>query len=218
MQRVRRLLAVSTILVSGAVIGAGATPAAGAAEPRGQGVTATTIRIGIPYIDLSAVRQFGITLDQGNYPDAYNAIIADLNAHGGVDGRKLVPYLLAVSPVGTAPAATACTQLDEDDQVFAAIAPFEPACFLQQGVPTIVGSYQGGPASGIAPNFTLTPPQAAYDPVQLKLFARGCVQGKEGRDLRGADHGRRRAPRRGIGLELTSRPRRRDSGGRRRPG
>ena len=180
MRRVTRLLVVSTILVSGAVIGAGAGPAAGAAVPPGQGVTATTIRIGIPYLDLSAIRKFGITLDQGNYPDAYNAIIADLNAHGGVDGRKLVPYLLTVSPVGTAPAATACTQLDGDDKIFVAIAPFEPACFLQQGVPTIAGSYQGGPASGVAPNFTLTPPQAAYDPVQLKAFAHeGVFKGKK---------------------------------------
>ncbi len=171
MRRVTRVFVVSTVLVSGAVIGAGVGPAVGAAGPPGQGVTATTIRIGIPYIDFSAIRKFGITLDQGNYPDAYNAIIANLNAHGGVDGRKLVPYLLAVSPVGTAPAATACTQLDEDDMIFVAIAPFEPSCFLQQGVPTISGSYQEGPASGVAPNFTLTPPQAAYDPVQLKVFA-----------------------------------------------
>jgi hypothetical protein len=170
----------STMLVSGAVIGIGSGPAAPAAVPPDQGVIATTIRIGIPYLDLSAVRKFGITLDQGDYPDAYNAVIADLNAHGGVDGRRLVPYLLAVSPVGTAPAATACTQLDADDKVFVAIGPFEPSCFLQQGVPTIAGSYQEGPASGIAPNFTLTPPQVAYDPVQLKLFAhQGVFKGKK---------------------------------------
>ncbi len=180
MRRFTRLLAVSTILLSVAVLGAGAGPAAGGAGQPGHGVTATTIRIGIPYIDFSAIRKFGITLDQGNYPDAYNAIIADLNAHGGVDGRRLVPYLLAVSPVGTAPAATACTQLDGDDKIFAAIAPFEPSCFLQQGVPTISGSYQEGPASGVAPNFTLTPPQEAYDPVQLKLFAQeGVFKGKK---------------------------------------
>ena len=127
MRSVKRLLVVSTILVGVAVIGAGAGPATGATVPRGQGVTATTIRVGIPYIDFSAIRQFGVTLDQGNFPDAYNAIIADLNAHGGVDGRKLVPYLLAVSPVGTAPGVAACTQLAGDDKVFVAIAPFEPA-------------------------------------------------------------------------------------------
>src|SRR5215469_9708065 len=178
---ITRILVVSAVLLSAATVaGAGASPAAGAAGTPIQGVTATTIRIGIPYIDLSAVRKFGITLDQGNYTDAYNAIIADLNAHGGVDGRKLSPYLLAVSPVGTAPAATACTQLDQDDKVFVAIAPFEPSCFLQQGVPTISGSYQEGPASGIAPNFTLNPPQVAYDPVQLKLFAHeGAFKGKK---------------------------------------
>jgi len=177
-RRITWLLVMGTMLVSAAGIGAG--PAALAAAPPSRGATATTIRVGIPYIDLSAVRKFGITLDQGDYTDAYNAVIADLNAHGGVDGRKLVPYLLAVSPVGTAPAATACTQLDADDKVFVAIAPFEPSCFLQQGVPTISGSYQEGPASGIAPNFTLTPPQVAYDPVQLKLFAHeGVFKGKK---------------------------------------
>ncbi len=178
MRSLIRSFAVSTILMSGVVAAAG--PAAGAPGSPDQGVTASTIRVGIPYLDLSAVRKYGITLDQGNYPDAYNAIIADLNAHGGVDGRKLVPYLLAVSPVGTAPAATACTQLDADDKVFVAIGPFEPSCFLQQGVPTIAGSYQEGPASGIAPNFTLTPPQVAYDPVQLKLFTHeGVFKGKK---------------------------------------
>jgi hypothetical protein len=173
------MLVVSAVLVSAATV-AGAGPSAGASGTPNRGVTATTIRIGIPYIDLSAVRQFGITLDQGDYQDAYNAVIADLNAHGGVDGRKLVPYLLAVSPVGTAPAATACTQLGRDDKVFVAIAPFEPSCFLQQGVPTISGSYQEGPASGVAPNFTLTPPQVAFDPVQLKLFAHeGVFKGRK---------------------------------------
>ena len=206
MRRVTRLLVVSTILVSGAVIGAGASPVAGAAGAPGQGVTGTTIRIGIPYINLSAVRQFGITLDQGNYPDAYNAIIADLNAHGGVDGRKLVPYLLAVSPVGTAPGATACTQLDEDDQVFIAIAPFEPACFLQQGVPTIVGVIPG--RSGLRHRAELHADAAAgglRPRAAQGVRSRGCVQGKEGRDIRGADHGRRRAPRRGNRLAFPSR-------------
>jgi hypothetical protein len=169
----KTVTALATVVLLSSVIAVmgGAAGVAASAPVPSQGVTATTIRIGIPYIDFSAIRKFGITLDQGNFPDAYDAIIADLNAHGGVNGRKLVPYLLAVSPVGTAPAATACTQLNADDKIFAAIGPFEPSCFLQQGVPTIAGSYQAGPASGVAPNFTLTPPQVAYDPVQLKVFA-----------------------------------------------
>ena len=45
-------------------------PASAAASAPTQGVTATTIRVGIPYVDLAAVRQFGITLDQGSFPDS----------------------------------------------------------------------------------------------------------------------------------------------------
>jgi hypothetical protein len=144
------------------------------------GVTATTIRVGIPYVDLSDVRQFGITLDQGNYPDAYNALISNINAHGGIDGRRLVPYLVAVNPVGTAPATTACTQLAEDDSVFVAIAPQQTDCYVQQyHLPVIAGSFQIV-QSDAAPNFTLEPPLAAYDPVQLAAFASsGVFKGKK---------------------------------------
>ena len=179
----KTVTALTTAVLLSSVAGAtsGTFGGAAAAAQPSQGVTATTIRIGVPYVDLSAVRKFGITLDQGNFPDAYNAIIADLNAHGGVHGRKLVPYLLAVNPVGTAPAATACTQLASDDKVFVAIAPQQPDCFLQQyGVPTINGSFQNVSGGGGAPNFTLSPPLAAYDPVQLAAFAhKGAFKGKK---------------------------------------
>ena len=153
---------------------------AGAAQAATGGVTATTIAVGIPYVDLADVRQFGITLDQGNYADAYNAVIANINAHGGVDGRKLVPYIVAVNPVGTAAAETACTQLTEDDKVFVAISPQQPDCFLQRGVATISGNFQNITTGGGAPNFTLTPPGTAYDPVQLAAFAHeGVFRGKK---------------------------------------
>lgn len=160
----------------------GAVPASGTSESSSasQGVTATTIRVGIPYVDLAAVRQYGVTLDHGNYPDAYTALIAHLNAHGGVDGRKLVPYLVAVNPVGTAAAATACTQLAQDDKVFVAFAPQQPDCYLSQyGIPTINGTFQDVAVSGGTPNFTMQAPPLAYDPIQLAMFSRdGVFKGK----------------------------------------
>ena len=90
-----------------------------------------------------------------------------------------MPYLVAVNPVGTAPAITACTQLAQDDEVFVAIAPQQPDCYLQQyHVPTIAGSFQNVQSGG-APNFTLEPPLAAYDQRQLAVFAhRGVFKGK----------------------------------------
>ena len=181
--RVRRgfaFLALCSLVLSGVVVVGVADSASAGSSPPSQGVTATTIRVGIPYVDLSSVRKFGITLDQGSFPDAYNALISNLNSHGGIDGRHLVPYLVAVNPVGTAPAITACTQLAQDDGVFVAIAPQQPDCYLQQyHVPTIAGSFQNVQSGG-APNFTLEPPLASYDPRQLSVFAhRGVFKGKE---------------------------------------
>ncbi len=167
------LLSVVAVVGSAGTVAAASTPT--------QGVTATTIRVGIPYVDLASVRQFGITLDQGSFPDAYNAVIANLNAHGGINGRHIVPYLVAVNPVGTGPAITACTQLSEDDSVFVAINPQQSDCFLtQHHVPTISGTFQDAPATSATPNFTLQPPPAAYDPVQLAVLAhQGDFKGKK---------------------------------------
>ena len=166
-------LVVTSVVLAGLAVDCGTSSPAAGASTTSSGATATTIRVGIPYVDLAAVRQFGITLDQGSFPDAYNALIANLNAHGGIDGRHVVPYLVAVNPVGTAPAATACTQLAEDDEVLVAIAPQEPSCYVQQyDIPTIGGTVQNGvQASGAAPNFSLQPPAAAYDPIQLSALA-----------------------------------------------
>lgn len=175
------LLANGSLILSAVAVISGTGPAFAASNLPTQGVTATTIRVGIPYVDLAAVRQFGITLDQGSFPDAYQAILANLNAQGGINGRRVVPYLVAVNPVGTGPAITACTQLAEDDDVFVALAPQQPDCFLQQHhVPTISGSFQNVQSSGDAPNFTLEPPLAAYDPRQLSVLAhRGVFKGKK---------------------------------------
>jgi hypothetical protein len=152
------------------------------AAPSTQGVTSSTIRIGIPYVDFAAVRAIGVNLNPGNYSDAYRALIANMNAHGGILGRHIVADLVAVDPVGTAPAATSCTQLTQDDQVFIAIAPLMPDCYLADNVPTINGSglEQKTQSPSWAPNFTLTPPSTAFDPVELQMFSKlGVFKGKK---------------------------------------
>jgi hypothetical protein len=150
------------------------TPAS-AATSGSPGVTATTIRVGIPYVDVAAVKAVGVDINWGSVPDAFNAIIANMNAHGGINGRHIVPYIVAVNPTGTAPAATACTQLTQDDTVFVAIAPLQATCYLQNGTPVIASIYAPGSVSGLAQDFTLTPPPSAYDPLQLAVFAKQGV-------------------------------------------
>src|SRR3974390_1349710 len=112
----------ATVAAIGATMGMVGRPAAAVSDGT-QGVTATTIRVGIPYVDVAAVKAVGVDISWGSVPDAFNAVIATINAHGGINGRKIVPYIVAVNPTGTAPGATACTQLTEDDTVFAAVAP-----------------------------------------------------------------------------------------------
>jgi hypothetical protein len=169
-----------TMLVT-AVVVVDTPSLSGGSNAPSNGVTATTIRVGIPYDDFSSVLKFGVTLDYGNVPDAYNALIADMNAHGGIDGRRIVPYLVPVSVLGTAPAASACTQLTEDDKVLVAIFPDQPDCYRQEhGTPTIDGNFQSAQALGGVPNFSVGPPPAVYDQLQLSVFKRhGTFEGKK---------------------------------------
>jgi hypothetical protein len=144
----------------------------GAASPN-DGVTSTTIHIGIPYVDLSSLQSLGIKLTQGNWPDAYNALIKNLNAHGGINGRHVVPYFEGVNPTGTASTVAICTQLTQDDRIFAAMSPYMPQCYLQTNkTPTINATFQGSVSAGAAQNFTLAPPPTAYDPLQLSVFSK----------------------------------------------
>jgi hypothetical protein len=172
---VKRSMAVAGMVVTAFVSVLATSSPAWAASGSSPGVTASTIRVGIPYVDVAAVKAVGVDIDWGSVPDAFNAVINDMNAHGGINGRRIVPYIVAVNPTGTAPAATACTQLAEDDHVFVAIAPLQATCYLQHGVPVIASLYAPGSTTGVAQDFTLTPPPNAFDQVQLGVFARQGV-------------------------------------------
>jgi Periplasmic binding protein len=176
----RRIISIigCTALVGSAGLLAGATPAAASAN---QGVTATTIKVGIPYVDLAAVdQQFGLKINQGSFPDAYTALFDQINARGGINGRKIVPVFVAVNPTGTAAAASSCTQLTENDNVFVSFAPLSPICYLEHDTPTIGSTVTGSVNAGSAQNFTLVPPANDYDPTQLAVLDKqGVFKGKK---------------------------------------
>jgi len=176
----RKMATLWAVLLVVTALNEGAPSLASGASPSSNGVTATAIHVGIPYLDFNAVLKFGVTLDQGNFPDAYSALIADMNAHGGINGRRIVPYLVPVSPLGTAPTATACTELTEDDRVLVALNPYQPDCYLRDHhTPTINGIYQSAQALSGVPNFSIVPPPAVYDRLQLSVFKRyGVFAGK----------------------------------------
>src|SRR6516165_6236699 len=169
----RNLVALVAAIVSVSWVSLGIP--ASAASGSTPGVTATTIRVGVPYVDVAAVKAVGVNISWGSVPNAFNAVIADINAHGGINGRKIVPYLVAVNPTGTAPAATACTQLIEDDNIFAAVAPLQATCYLQHDTPVVASVYASGPSSTTAQDFTTTPPNDAYDALSLGVYKKQGV-------------------------------------------
>jgi ABC-type branched-subunit amino acid transport system substrate-binding protein len=118
-----------------------ATTTSASAAPE-QGVTPSTIKVGVTYADVAAIRNI-INVDPGDYQLAYKTLFDQINAKGGIDGRKIVPVFSAVNPLGTAAAATTCTQLTEDDKVFAVLGFFQQpdtACYLQTHNVPIIGA------------------------------------------------------------------------------
>src|SRR4051794_37364919 len=119
----------------------------GATKPEvgtnGRGVTDDAIKIGYSYIDLETLAKSGIIkIDQGPYEDIVKALVDDVNARGGVNGRKLEVSTAKFSPIGNEEQLAACTKLTEDDKVFAVLGGLlndNNLCITQQHATTLVG-------------------------------------------------------------------------------
>jgi len=158
---------------------------AGAATRTGStttnGVTPKEIKLGVTYVDLEAIRS-QVNLDIGDFPKMYTAIINDLNAKGGINGRKVVPAFAPVNPLGTGPSQQACVKLVEDEKVFAVTGFFlgdAPMCYVEQYETPVVGGTQSAEelARAKAPWFTLEPgDQVAAQSIDA-LAADGAFKG-----------------------------------------
>src|SRR5689334_10369549 len=82
----------------------GSTPVPTGPSP---GVTDDSVKVGITYVDLEALGDI-VTLDHGDYEVAYNAVIDDINADGGVNGRTIEPVFAPINPIGTDSADASC--------------------------------------------------------------------------------------------------------------
>jgi hypothetical protein len=171
---------IASLVLLGATLAVDPT-AVGATSPADQGVTSTTIRVGFPVINFAALAAVGVHLNDGNFQDAISALTAYMNAHGGIDGRKVVPYVALDDPALTSSSLAVCTQLTEDDHVFVVILPVYPDCYqATHNTPVIDGTLPGTLPASAAPDFTLTPPDEAYDPIQFAAFkTAGVFKGKK---------------------------------------
>ena len=90
-----------------------------------RGVTADTITIGVSMLNFELLQEMGLTAaGWGDQQGVFQALLDDLNANGGILGRKVVAVYDYYSPIDAADAERACTVLTQDHEVFAAVLGF----------------------------------------------------------------------------------------------
>ena len=91
----------------------------------GNGVSATSIRVGVALVDFTEIEQFtDLIRTKAEQKQIYQIYIDNINARGGINGRKIVPYFKFYTPLGTASILALCTSFAQDDNVFAVIGSF----------------------------------------------------------------------------------------------
>ena len=141
MRRPLAVIVATVMTITGFILMAGIADGAADNQP-GQGVSPTSIKLGITYLDAAAIKNI-VNIDPGDYQGAYTALIDQINAKGGINGRRIVPVFEPIDPIGTTPAATACTALTEDHKVFAVIGFFQPAdtaCYVTTHDTPMIGA------------------------------------------------------------------------------
>ena len=110
------------------------------------GVTEEVIRLGFTTSDLIRLKELGLVdIDRGDPQIVLDALIDEVNARGGINGRMLEAYLEVLLPIDSTAADESCIRLTEDVGVFAVLAPFVGPntdlnpCFNSRNETIIVG-------------------------------------------------------------------------------
>ena len=131
--RASRIVILGVLLLTVAACGSGTstsksaptTPGTGGKAANvpgvGTGVTDNEIKLGVSLIDYKCIPKSFVDSIYVNQPQAYNAYIDNLNAEGGINGRKVVPVFKLICPLQPAAAVSACTSLTDDSKVFAVV-------------------------------------------------------------------------------------------------
>ena len=90
-----------------------------------RGVTADTITIGVSMLNFELLADMGLVrAGWGDQQGVFQALVDDLNANGGILGRRLEAVYDVYSPISAEDAERACTVLTQDNEVFAVVLGF----------------------------------------------------------------------------------------------
>jgi hypothetical protein len=154
---------------------AAAKSSVAAVRPNGPGVGPKTINVGFPYATNSAAAQAALgntAVQSGDVKGEVDAVIRDVNTHGGVKGRQLVPIYHPVDATSTQTqdqvAEAGCADLAQDHKVLVSLAPNNAnflACMAKAGSVTVGANLGNASDTDYANNPTY------YDVQALSLSA-----------------------------------------------
>jgi ABC-type branched-subunit amino acid transport system substrate-binding protein len=98
------------------------TVAAGVRTASDRGVTPDTIKLGIMSTSADAVGDLGQDYKGKTMEEIAQPFVDEVNAQGGINGRKVVPAYTGVNPASADSMLAACVQQAEDHKVFASLA------------------------------------------------------------------------------------------------
>ena len=87
-----------------------------------RGVTADTIKLGILSTSADAIGDLGVEYTGRTMAEISKPFIDEVNAQGGINGRKVVPAYTGFNPASADSMLAACVQQAEDMKVFASLA------------------------------------------------------------------------------------------------
>ncbi|MCW2622603.1 MAG: hypothetical protein JWL64_2205 [Frankiales bacterium] len=126
---------------------AGASPSAARLTATDQGVTATSVKVGVVLLDIQALKPLGFS--QARFTPAeqrqqYQAFLDQVNKSGGLSGRRITPDYVTYNPLdtnGSQSGGAICIRLAENDKVFAVMGVLDgniAECLTQQyGIPAL---------------------------------------------------------------------------------
>jgi hypothetical protein len=125
---------------TGGSTGTTAANACGPLNATDQGVTATTITIGVLIVDLGSANSIVSVPTVADQKASYRVAFDDVNRRGGVRCRKIVPKYYSDNPLDSGSEHATCLQIQQD-KVFAVFnnlyTATEQTCIAKAGIPNI---------------------------------------------------------------------------------
>lgn len=125
----------------------GQQPAPGELTATDRGVTATTVKVGFTALDTAGLSRvgvgIGVTVEQQR--DAWIGYAKEINARGGLSGRKIEPVVVSYDPTNENSQRQACAKLTQDEKVFAIVGgfnyPVAVSCVVRENQTPLFSGY-----------------------------------------------------------------------------